>query len=278
MSPSHGHLIRVLVGSLLLQLCDAIKAKGSLPAIIEVNAAKGHPNPIPTSLQPLKLWCQAIDDQGRPLPLISAQFRSKSNAYPATLSPDKTNASISIEAAQSSEAGKWSCDLHSGYGNITGIIDVFVRPVIKHNGNVRVDEKDGSKFYLEISGHTVTVGDNVTLFCPVYGHPPPVVSWRKGGKIIPASPSNSYALIFPSTTDADEGVYTCVGTNTIHQNGRPKQHSVTIDQHLRIKSKLAWLVPFLIILAILITLAAVIIFCECRRKKQTRELKPQEDD
>ncbi|CAD5207145.1 unnamed protein product [Bursaphelenchus okinawaensis] len=275
---SQGHLIRVLALVLALcQVCSGVKPKGISSAIIDVNAAKGHPNPIPSSATPLKLWCQAVDDQGRVLPLVSAQFRSKTTTHKAVLSGDLSNASITIENAQAVEAGKWNCDLHTSYGNTSGIIEVYVRGVIKHNANVRVDDK-GSPFELEISGHTVTIGDNITLNCPIYGYPAPSITWLKDSKAVSPSSSDPTQFVLRTTTNSDEGVYTCIGTNTVIENGRPTEYKVKVEQHLRIKSKLAWLVPFLIILAILTTLAIVIVFCECRRKKQNRELKPQDDD
>lgn len=56
--------------------------------------------------------------------------------------------------------------------------------MIQQNLNVRVDDKDGSQFYLEITGTTTTVDQSVELHCPVYGYPTPSISWKKNNRIV----------------------------------------------------------------------------------------------
>lgn len=90
----------------------------------------------------------------------------------------------------------------------------------------------------------------------------------------------------------DDGTYTCTATNAVQvpgsagPGGQPAQarsFATTVDQQLRVKSRWAWLTPFCVILVTLIALAAVITFCECRKRKAAQSAaagptKPLEED
>ena len=63
--------------------------------------------------------------------------------------------------------------------------------------------------------YLVSLGDSVTLTCPVDGNPPPSVQWYKGNDNISQPLHTGKAWKLSQATSSDRGLYTCSASNSV---------------------------------------------------------------
>ena len=59
--------------------------------------------------------------------------------------------------------------------------------------------------------YTVTVGEQLSICCPVSGYPPPEVTWEKNGAQLQKGEHNMYTIT--TVKDEDFGNYACTATD-----------------------------------------------------------------
>ena len=73
-------------------------------------------------------------------------------------------------------------------------------------------------FYSNDRSETRTVNGNVTFACNATGIPPPVITWKRGSKVV--KEDTRYAITTSGLTitnlkENDAGEYTCVANNSV---------------------------------------------------------------
>ncbi|KAI3420282.1 hypothetical protein GPALN_003596 [Globodera pallida] len=260
------------------------RARGPAIVTIPVKHGRAGPQGLLQTTDPLLLWCYAVDarlltlrDSRRESALDTEEiyFTHNGVSYPANLSTDNAfNGTLSLEQVFASYAGNWTCHIRTkGFGNARGEIAVHLRPVVLNNASLRIDEKDA--FHFEVGGVNVKRGEDTRLECPVYGHPKPEVTWRKGVLELRGDQrvkvQSDGALVIRNVTFEDGDTYSCRARNSAN-NKRDKTTSggIIIERKLRVKSELAWMLPLGIIIAILVLLIVVILLCEIRKQRNEK--------
>uniref|UniRef100_A0A914GRB6 Ig-like domain-containing protein n=1 Tax=Globodera rostochiensis TaxID=31243 RepID=A0A914GRB6_GLORO len=260
------------------------RARGPAIVTIPVKHGRAGPQGLLQTTDPLLLWCYAVDarlltlrDSRRESALDTEEiyFTHNGVSYPANLSTDNAfNGTLSLEQVFASYAGNWTCHIRTkGFGNARGEIAVHLRPVVLNNASLRIDEKDA--FHFEVGGVNAKRGEDTRLECPVYGHPKPEVTWRKGVLELRGDQrvkvQSDGALVIRNVTFEDGDTYSCRARNSAN-NKRDKKTSggIIIERKLRVKSELAWMLPLGIIIAILVLLFVVILLCEIRKRRNEK--------
>ncbi|VDD91211.1 unnamed protein product [Enterobius vermicularis] len=128
-----------------------------------------------------------------------------------------------IEAAQASDAGSYSCEAVNEAGKATANfeVDVFIKPRFKDlESEVRVIE-----------------GERARLECKAEGHPPPVITWLRGGRPIETmhnsilSPHGETLMILKSRR-SDAGGYSCVAENFAGPAEAPFKLTVLVKPYI----------------------------------------------
>ncbi|KAI6178381.1 Immunoglobulin domain containing protein [Aphelenchoides besseyi] len=269
-------LLNVLLLFLSVQTAQsALLARGPRAVILNVDSAKGGGGTA-SATGKLALWCQAVDKQsGRSVPIKRATFRFGSlPRVDAQISSDSYNATLIRDNSPAIETGTWRCDLHTDYGNATGNIVVYSRPVIYSNTSLRIDEKDGSSTTFHVTGLTAVRGSKVVLTCPVTGYPKPEIVWRHDGR--QQIQGSGETLTIEEVTEENEGLFVCTASNRFAISGQWQVYELVVERQLRIKSEYAWIIPLLVILIIAVVLVVTIFACEYRKKRN--EQKPIMDE
>uniref|UniRef100_A0AC34PXY6 Ig-like domain-containing protein n=1 Tax=Panagrolaimus sp. JU765 TaxID=591449 RepID=A0AC34PXY6_9BILA len=277
-------LIKLSVLTVLpLSVFSELRAKGSPHGVIQVKSGAKSigMTPLP-SAEPLILWCQAVKmelNKKPPVKLKDAVFRSAlHHEYRPKLVLNNTMANLTLPNVPVTEAGIWSCELVTDEGNTTGFIDVYLRPIIFSRHAIRVEPQGTSQFQFDGAGVTIFQGQDAVLTCPVFGHPKPNIHWRIFGSDQALRNSGHYKmnttsgeLTIKNVTYADENVYVCIATN-VHNDGSKKAYELQLERKLRVKSPMAWVLPLLIIIAILVSLVVTITVCEWRKRRREQKL------
>ena len=61
------------------------------------------------------------------------------------------------------------------------------------------------------TSYNVTINGNETIYCPVRGYPPPSVTWKKDGILLPEFKTTKLTITF--VKEEDLGIYTCLATD-----------------------------------------------------------------
>uniref|UniRef100_A0A914XA67 Ig-like domain-containing protein n=1 Tax=Plectus sambesii TaxID=2011161 RepID=A0A914XA67_9BILA len=205
--------------------------------------------------------------------------------FEATAPAPNNTVSLNINKPPATAVGKYRCDLwKDNVFMATGNLMVYMRPVFIQEENMRLDVIEGSPFELNGGGYTTVEGGNLSLTCRALGNPEPKYTWEMNGKPIKNGKKFSirnHVMNISGVSEVDRSEYKCIATNSFTKDGREQTFTSTVTYNVRIKSKLAWLWPLLVIIVTAILLAVIIIACEYRRKKHernTRDLEPEEDD
>lgn len=62
-----------------------------------------------------------------------------------------------------------------------------------------------------VKDYSSSIGNNLTIDCPLSGFPPPIVTWKKNGTLL--QKGGSTKLTITSVKEGDFGIYTCTATN-----------------------------------------------------------------
>uniref|UniRef100_A0A7E4UQ12 Ig-like domain-containing protein n=1 Tax=Panagrellus redivivus TaxID=6233 RepID=A0A7E4UQ12_PANRE len=256
-----------------------LRAKGIARGVIQVKSGKSIGQSVLQSIEPLILWCQAVNTTTHtPFKINSATFNAPHHSHEAKISIDGLTANLTLEKVPVTDAGKWNCILATDQGNATGYIDVFLRPIVFSTHAIRADPRDTSEFHLDATGVTVVLGEDAELTCPVFGRPVPKIQWRVGGKNVKLGDRismNGTTLVIKNVTYDDEKAYTCVAENSFtppHKKQGVTKNDLFLERKLRVKSPLAWLLPLILIIAILTLLGLIIGLCECRKRRNKQAL------
>ncbi|CAF0756370.1 unnamed protein product [Rotaria sp. Silwood1] len=119
----------------------------------------------------------------------------------------ENGARLQIDAAHSSDAGFYTCQISNvaGQVNLTYLLDVFMPPTIDRSNLVEI--------------YQVKFNQTARLECPMYGKPEPHIMWFINGRDLNRNNDRyelideNRVLIINSVNLNDNARYTCIGTN-----------------------------------------------------------------
>ncbi|CAL2030842.1 unnamed protein product [Caenorhabditis brenneri] len=251
----------VLVGSV-----SALGGRGSKHALALVAARSSELHPL-YATDPITIWCAPDNPQ---VTIKSAHFVKlpETTKLEATLNPTKKNATYTFGSPSVKDAGEYRCELDTPHGKISHAIFIYSRPVV--HSHEHFTEHEGHEYHLESTGTTVEKGEVVTLTCPVFGYPKPVVKWTKDGAPLALSKSvtmEGTTIIVSSANYTDGGTYSCEAVNEYTLNGKTSKMLLVVDKMVNVKSEFQWVYPLAVIIITLLLLVLIIVVCEWRNKK-----------
>uniref|UniRef100_A0A1I7U4R8 Ig-like domain-containing protein n=1 Tax=Caenorhabditis tropicalis TaxID=1561998 RepID=A0A1I7U4R8_9PELO len=253
----------------LILITLALAQKNAL-TLIAARSSELHPL---HATDPITIWCSPDNPQ---VVINKASFTRKSDnkTFEATLSPTKKNATYTFGSPSVKDAGEYKCEMETPHGKVAHSVFIYSRPVV--HSHEHFTEHEGHEFHLESTGNTVEKEEQVTLTCPVFGYPKPVLKWTKDGA--PLALSNSIRMegttvILSSPDYADAGIYSCEAVNEYTFNGKTSKMLLVVDKMVSVKSEFQWIYPLAVILITLLLLVLIIVFCEWRNKKNSASSK-----
>uniref|UniRef100_A0A915J6G6 Ig-like domain-containing protein n=1 Tax=Romanomermis culicivorax TaxID=13658 RepID=A0A915J6G6_ROMCU len=113
-----------------------------------------------------------------------------------------------IDGVKGNHQGLFTCKAINDAGVVTHdiLVNVTVPPLIK-DPDIVVSE-------------SVTLGSPITLYCPIYSTPTPMVKWYLENRLLTAADSRIHfssddrRIIIPASTALDGGTYRCVASNS----------------------------------------------------------------
>uniref|UniRef100_A0A0N4ZF40 Ig-like domain-containing protein n=1 Tax=Parastrongyloides trichosuri TaxID=131310 RepID=A0A0N4ZF40_PARTI len=213
--------------------------------------------------EPLTIWCSV----SHPSTILSGYF-IKANDKKGVSKVDANiitsqNSSYTFHKPTVQDAAQWKCLLKTSTGEEAAYLEIYSRPVILEAiGNDLFHSKASDKYVYE--------GNDLTLVCPVKGHPKPVTKWSR--KEIPIPYHNreynitGSMLTLKNVHQDKGGSYSCTAINKFRVNGTERVYKTIIEQDIKVKSKLGWIFPLIIIIIIFVALITVIGICEWRKR------------
>uniref|UniRef100_A0AC35THD7 Ig-like domain-containing protein n=1 Tax=Rhabditophanes sp. KR3021 TaxID=114890 RepID=A0AC35THD7_9BILA len=136
--------------------------------------------------EPITIWCSV----SHPATINSAYFvktSTKKGNNKLVGVVELQNASYTFEKPTISDAGQWKCVLKTSTVEQTAIIDIYSRPVIETNDEIRLEEKDkvNEPFTLIAHGKNAKSNGEAKLSCTAHGYPKPAVKWTRRVHQIP---------------------------------------------------------------------------------------------
>uniref|UniRef100_A0A0K0FVP9 Ig-like domain-containing protein n=1 Tax=Strongyloides venezuelensis TaxID=75913 RepID=A0A0K0FVP9_STRVS len=216
--------------------------------------------------EPLTIWCSV----SHPSTIISSYF-IKANDKKGTSKVDgrlisSQNTSYTFHKPTVTDASQWKCLLKTSTGEEGAYLEVYSRPVLLNANESRVQY--------------VYEGRDLSLNCIVKGHPKPVTKWTRKEVPIPYR-NREYNITGSSLTLKNVkhdkgGIYICTAINKFRVNGSERVYKTIMEQDVKVKSELGWILPLIIIIIILVVLVIVIAICELR--KRNSQMNSQEDE
>ncbi|KAH7673288.1 Immunoglobulin I-set domain containing protein, partial [Aphelenchoides avenae] len=130
--------------------------------------------------------------------------------------PNALSSEYVVPKVQSAHSGRYTCEAKNDAGTAEQDInvDVMTPPQIQWD-----------KESLEVSGQ---LNSRVTIYCPVYGHPSPTLTWLKNGRPLDDPTdiylsSNRQRLHFIRLQKHDADQYTCIARNAAGEDRKDFQ-------------------------------------------------------
>ncbi|CAI4221538.1 unnamed protein product [Auanema sp. JU1783] len=239
---SHMMFIKAVCGLFFL-LCTvdcSLTVVGNLAVVGKPKTFVGTASK-PVLAQIGKLWCGA-QILGEKTPITYGQFTRLRDGKVFEGGLSEFTTFLDIKEAPATVAGKYKCEIRTSDEQIaTGFCFIYLPPILVLPTETQYEEKPDSKVAtIDAAPLLASAGDTVRFSCPVYGFPPPYVTWEKDGTTLGSNVSYEGDDIIVNISQESEGTYTCTADNSFPMfvDGPAMPHKLVYNQKLVVMNKL----------------------------------------